>query len=292
MPNKAIHIYDGAKLYESVNVRAFWHEIFGHLRGKPAQLLSFDDIKTRLRLREESYRGLQNILLKEIVGSVGRYQDFTSTFLPKDAVSRERWTRIYAETMGDTGLPPIEVYLVGGVYFVRDGNHRVSVARALRFKTIQAYVTEVDTPLCLNHLVASGDIDGAEAYMAFLDESGLRYTRPHHESLILSEPSRYNELLGHLNVHRVALGEGWLLEAAAAHWYDHVYIPVVTLIRQYDVLRHAKGRTETDLYLWMVDHLGELEQCYTGELHDLNPAFVAFLQKRHLPIPDELEAVS
>ncbi len=288
MPNKALHIYEGAKLYESVIVRAFWHEIFGHLRGKSAQLLSFDDVKTRLRLREESYRGLQNIPLKDIVGSVGRYQDFTSTFLPKDAVSRDRWTRVYAETMGDTGLPPIEVYLVGGVYFVRDGNHRVSVARALKFRTIQAYVTEVDTPLCLHHLLSKGQMDAAEAYMTFLDESGLRYARPQHEPLILSEPSRYNDLLGHLNVHRAALGEDVLLEAAAAHWHDHVYLPVVTLIRQYDVMRHARGRTEADLYLWMVDHLGELEQCYTGAVGDLNPAFVAFLEQRHLPVPDEL----
>lgn len=288
---KSIDIINGAQHFESATLRAFWQEIIGHLRGKPAQLLSFEDVRTRLRLREESYQGLHNIPLSDIVGSVGRYQDFTSTFLPKAAVSRDRWTRIYAETVGEMGLPPIEVYRVCELFFVRDGNHRVSVARALGFKTIQAYVTNVDVPVCLNRLMITRNMDAAEAYIAFLDETGLRYTRPNHESLMLSEPSRYNDLIGHLNVHAAVLagvGAKPDMETAAAHWYDHVYAPAVALMRQYGVLDTAKGRTEADLYLWMVDHLCELEVCYTGDVHNFDPALVAFLQKRNLPVPREL----
>lgn len=87
---KSIDIYHGAQQYESATLKAFWQEIIGHLRGKPAQLLSFDEVRARLRLREESYKGLQNIPVADIVGSVGRYQDFTSSFLPKSAVNKER----------------------------------------------------------------------------------------------------------------------------------------------------------------------------------------------------------
>lgn len=288
---KELDIYQGAQRYESATLRAFWQEIFGHLRGKPARLLSFEDVRARLRLREESYKGLQDIPVDAIVGSVGRYKDFTSNFLPTSAVNKERWSRVYAETLGAMGLPPIEVYRVGETYFVRDGNHRVSVARELDYNTIQAYVTELDAPSCLSELVVSRQMDEAEAYMTFLDETGLRRVMGD-DSLMLSEPSRYSDLMGHINLHLSVTEEcddcPMTLQGAAAHWYENVYQPSVALIRQYDVLEHARGRTEADMYLWLVDHLSELEQCYSGHVDDLAPALVAFLQKRKLPVPAEL----
>ena len=289
--SKTTDIIVGAQRYESATTHAFWQEMFGHLRGKPAQLLSFEAIKSRLRLHEESYRGLQDIPLKDIVGSVGRYQDFTSSFLPRSVVNKDRWTRIYAETLGGIGLPPIEVYQLGEVYFVRDGNHRVSVARAQGQKTIEAYVTAVDIPFCLQREHFDRQVDAAEAYMTFLHETGLRYV-PQLENLMLSEPTRYNELIGHLNLHRdvLCLTEDcdMSLQEAAEMWYKQVYLPAVQLMRKYDVLDHAKGRTEADMYLWLVDHLCELEACYEGQVDDLTPALISFLQKRNLPVPEEL----
>lgn len=288
---KELDMFQGAQRFESATLRAFWQEIFGHLRGKPARLLSFEDVRARLRLREESYKGLQDIPVDAVVGSVGRYKDFTSNFLPTSAVNKERWSRVYAETLGSMGLPPIEVYQVGATYFVRDGNHRVSVARELGYDTIQAYVTELDVPSRLSELVASRQMDAAEAYMTFLDETGLRQVMKD-DSLMLSEPSRYGDLMGHINLHLAVTVEcedcPMTLEDAAAHWYENVYQPVVALMHQYNVLQHAKGRTEADMYLWLVDHLYELEQEYMGSVDDLTPALVAFLQKRKLPVPEEL----
>jgi hypothetical protein len=288
---KELNIIQGVQRYEGATLRAFWQEVFGHLRGKPARLLSFEDVRARLRLREESYRGLQDIPVDKIVGSVGRYKDFTSSFLPTNAVSRDRWSRIYAETVGAIGLPPIEVYQVGEVYFVRDGNHRVSVARELGYDTIQAYVTEVDAPACLSDLVLTRQMDAAEAYMTFLDQTGLRRMMED-DSIILSEPSRYCDLLGHINLHQSVKTEcddcPMTLEEAAAHWYENIYQPIVALMRQYNVLENAQERTEADMYLWLVDHLHELERQYKGNVDDLAPALVAFLQKRKLPVPEEL----
>ncbi|MEZ4671065.1 MAG: hypothetical protein R3E39_24435 [Anaerolineae bacterium] len=288
---KSINVISGIQRYENATNRAFWQEMFAHMRGKPAQLLSFETVKARLRLHEESYKGLQDIPLKNIVGSVGRYQDFTRTFLPRNVVSKDRWSRIYAETLDGMGLPPIEVYQLGDVYFVRDGNHRVSVARELGQKTIQAYVTAVDIPFCLQRERIDQQVDAAEAYMTFMDETGLRYL-PQHENLMLSEPTRYNDLIGHLNLHRDVLSlmenREITLQDAALHWYENVYLPAVMLMRQYMILEHAKGRTETDMYLWLVDHLCELEQCYEGQINDLTPALVSFLQSRKLPVPEEL----
>lgn len=293
--NKEMDIYKGTVEYEHATMRAFWQEMFGHLRGKPAQLLSFEDIRTRLRLREELYRGLQDIPLKSIVGSVGRYTDFTSTFLPKSSIDKERWSRIYAEVQGTMGLPPIEVYQVGDVYFVRDGNHRVSVALAMGQKTIQAYVTEVDVPFCLNKTVVTQQMDAAESYMIFLDETGLRYVYQH-ENLMLSEMTRYNDFIGHINLHGAVLAEceecPVSLEESAAHWHENVYVPAVKLIRTHDMLAHNKDRTEADMYLWLVDHLCELEQSYNGLVSDLTPALASFLSKHRLPVPTELEALA
>ncbi len=279
----------GTQRFESATMRAFWQGMIGHLRGKPAQLLSFDEVKTRLRLREESYKGLQEIPVKDIVGSVGRYREFTRTFLPKPVVNKERWSRIYAEMMGNAGLPPIEVYQVGAVYFVRDGNHRVSVARELGQTLIQAYVTQIDTPFGLSDLMLKSNMDAAEAYMAFLDQIGLR-RMPEEGSLQLSEPSRYSDLLGHLHLHWAVLCEtcGCDLESAVAHWYETVYLPAVNLMREYHVLRHAQGRTEADMYLWLVDHLQEIEGCYSGQALDLKPGMVSYLEKRKLPVPEAL----
>jgi hypothetical protein len=285
-------IINGAQEYTTAVNRAFWQDIIHLISRKPAQLLSFEDIRTRLRLREESYRGLQSIDLSKIVGSVGRYTDFTRNFLPRNKVDRDRWTRIYAETVGGMGLPPIEVYQVGKSYFVRDGNHRVSVARALDNKFIQAYVTELSVPDGIAGLLISNKMDAAEAYVAFLDEIGLRVSHPEHESLMLSEPSRYPELLGHIRLHQDALncndcGELVTLEQAAAHWYDQVYLPAIQMTRDHGVLQRERGRTEADFYLWMIDHLQELSLEYTGHHADLNPAMAAWLGKHRLPLPQE-----
>lgn len=294
MPN-AMDMYQATVEYEHATVKAFWQEMIGHLRGKPAQLLSFEDIRARLRLREELYRGLQDIPLEAIVGSVGRYTDFTGTFLPKSVINKDRWSRIYAEVQGTMGLPPIEVYQVGEVYFVRDGNHRVSVALALGQKSIEAYVTEVDVPFCLNKTVVTKQMDAAEAYMTFLDETGLRYIQ-HHENMMLSEPTRYNDFIGHINLHGAVLSEceecPVSIVEAAAHWYNNVYLPAVVLIRKHDMLGHMKKRTEADMYLWLVEHLHELERSYNGLVSDLTPALVSFLSKRKLPVPDELVAIA
>jgi hypothetical protein len=285
---------EGINVYQNARRRAFWQDVIGLLRNKPAELLSFDDIKTRLRLREESYKGLQDVPLDRIVGSVGRYRDFTSTFLPKSSTSQDRWSRVYAQVHSMEGVPPIELYKVDDVYFVRDGNHRVSVARQLGAKTIQAHVTELRTPVDLEPGMTREQLDAAAAYAAFLEETGLKNSRPHHQPMQLSEPSRYNDLLGHIYLHQNILehtrGQGVTLEEAAADWYDNVYRPAVTLIRKYDVLSRMSKRTEADLYLWMVDHLREVRDEYGEDAptRSFSKALEDFLVKSRLPVPDDL----
>lgn len=286
---------EGVSAFQSARMRAFWDEMGSLIRGKSAELLSFDDIRTRLRLREENYQGLQDVPLDKIVGSVGRYREFTSRFLPKKSIAQERWSRVYAQATGMTGLPPIELYKVGDLYFVRDGNHRVSVALQMGAKTIQAHVTELPTPISLHPGMSEEELTAATAYAGFLSETRLNSTRPHHQPIMLTELSRYNDLLGHVNVHRALLEQQRkqpvAIEEAATDWYDNVYRPAVTLIRKYGVLDRVPKRTEADLYLWLIDHLHEVNQ---EDGHDdtkartFSHALVDFLAERRMAVPKEL----
>lgn len=285
---------EGITKFNNARQKAFWQEVFNHLRGKPVELLSFEDVRTRLRLREESYKGLQLIPLDKIAGSVGRYREFTRNFLPKSKELQERWSRVYAVANGMEGYSPIEVYKIGDVYFVRDGNHRVSVARQLGAKTIEAHVTELPTPVPLTPDMSIEDIDEATAYTNFLAEAGLQEARPHHQSLELTESSRYSDLMGHIYLHKYLLdhmtGQEVSLKEAAANWYDYVFRPAVTLIRKYNMAEQLGARTEGDLYLWMVDHLSHLREEFGEESpsRKFSDALVDFLESKHIDIPEEL----
>ena len=296
MPDNASSQYylQGVNAFQQARSRVFWKDMIGLLRGKPAELLSFEDIKQRLRLREESYKGLQNVPLDRIVGSVGRYRDFTSEFLPRNPEMQSRWSRVYAQTQSMEGVPPIELYQIDDVYFVRDGNHRVSVARQMGNETIEAHVTELPTPIDLEPGMTEKQLDAAEAYARFLNTTRLKQTRPHHQPITLSEPHRYVDLLGHVYMHQRALQLGercdCTLEEAAIDWYDNVYRPAVTLIRKYGVLQHFDARTEGDMYLWLVDHLSEVKAEFGDEAasRTFSHALTDLLVEKHKPVPKDL----
>jgi len=115
--------------FQNARRKADMQTLLSLLTGKSNELLSYEDVRQKLRAIEGSRRELQDIPLDAIVGSVGRYTDFNRDFLPRNESDQHRWVRVMVEATGLTGLPPIEVYQVGEVYFVLDGNHRVSVAR-------------------------------------------------------------------------------------------------------------------------------------------------------------------
>lgn len=136
--------YIGRRLFFKARMAAIREDLCARLRGRPADLLPFNVLIRglqgygRVRLPEP-----QCIPLDRIIGSTGRYRDFTRHFWPRDEVSMERWVRIDVTMAEMVGVPPIEVFQIGGVYFVSDGNHRVSVARASGFTEIEAYVTRI-----------------------------------------------------------------------------------------------------------------------------------------------------
>ena len=230
--------------------------------GRPNDLLSFEEVKQNLRLQDSAYKGLHEIELDKIVGSTGRYRDFTRSFLPKNDITESRWRRVDA-VAHEEGYPPIEVYQVGDVYFVRDGNHRVSVAHLHGAKTIEAYVIEYKTPVDLN---ADDDLDDIllkMEHVEFFRDTRLQELRPE-QSLEFTEPGRYRLVKEHIAFHKFLKEKeeqhSISYEAAVASWYDNVYLPVVDQIRSSNVLQDFPGRTEADLYAWMLLHRARFEQ--------------------------------
>jgi uncharacterized ParB-like nuclease family protein len=232
--------------------------------GRSTDLLSFDDVRKHLRLAQKNYKGLQDIPLDQIRGSVGRYRDFTRTFLPRSNELQRRWMR--ANTLAYArGLEPIDVYQVGDAYFVLDGNHRVSVAKQMGNRTIQANVWEFPTQVGLS---ATADLDELiikTEYADFLEHTQLAQLRPEQE-IEFTTPGRYHELEDQIGWYQQVLekidNEPTSYEDAVTAWYDMIYTPAVQIIQQRDVLTRFPGRTEADLFVWVWRYKEELRRYY------------------------------
>ncbi len=247
--------------FRSARLQAKLEQVKAALTGKSADLFSYEDVRERVRARETNRRELKEIPLDAIVGSAGRYKDFTRQFFPLIEEDEERWARVRRLTDDIEGLPPIEVFQLGAVYFVRDGNHRVSVARGLGATHIEAYVTQVETPVSLTPDIQPDDLIAKERYAHFLDRTGLDDSFADLD-LSMSVAGNYRVLERQIEVHQhwVEETEGITISfpEAAARWYQSVYWPIIQVIRQNGIMRDFPGRTETDLYVWIDKHRHEL----------------------------------
>ncbi len=249
--------------------RALIQDALALIQRRPTDLLPFEEVREKLHLRNSRYLGLQDVPLDSIVGSVGRYKDFTRTFLPREDALEERWRKIDQITNVGGGLPPIELFKVGDVYFVRDGNHRVSIARAQNAPSTEAYVWEYQTRVPLG---PETDLDALlikAEYADFLEHTRLDQLRPE-QRIVFSAPGRYGELLLQIALFRNNMsqidGEEIAFPEAAAMWYDMLYTPVVQIIEASNVLREFPGRTEADLFIWIFRYQRELSQRYGRDL--------------------------
>jgi nucleotide-binding universal stress UspA family protein len=264
MPS-SLNIQEALNDFREARQRAALEEVLARLSGRSNSLLSYDEIAQKLRLQARSERGVQLIPLDAIVGSVGRYTDFTRSFLPRNPNDEERWVRVKASLTDpeNPGWPPIDVYKVGEVYFVLDGNHRVSIARQEGWKTIEARVVEMQSSVPLTADMQPDDLIIKAEYAQFLEETGLAALRPGVD-LGVTVPGQYAKLREHIEAHRYFMGLDFKRDVgpaeAVGHWYDTVYLPMVMPLRERGYLRWFPGRTETDLYLWVSEHRAALEK--------------------------------
>src|SRR5437899_5261321 len=115
--------------FQRARRKAFWRRFASWLVRADNALLAFEDVRKQLRAHAQREGGMREVAIDQIVGSVGRYRDFDSAFLPRQVRTRGRWESIDRPYLEGVQLPPIELYKIGETYFVKDGNHRGSVAR-------------------------------------------------------------------------------------------------------------------------------------------------------------------
>ncbi len=243
--------------FERALLKGFWRRFENWLRGRPNELLSYHEVRQHLPVQGQRDLGLQQVPVDAIIGSVGRYRDFDRAFFPTQAATRERWVNISRARYRDVGLPPVELYRLGEVYFVKDGNHRVSVARERGQKLVDAYVTEVDVPLPLSRQTEPLDLELAEERLAFLAATRIAELRPELE-LATRVPGHYRKLQRHLEAHHYYLDQKLDAPLGAEEgllsFFDEVYLPILQLVREEGFLRSFPGWTELDLYLWITEY--------------------------------------
>ena len=237
--------------------KAFWHEIFSFLSGRPNRLLSWNEVRDKLGVRGQFYRGTQAVPVAKIIGSVGRYRDFDRAFLPTQDHTAARWRSIASAHYDDVSLPPVKLYKIGDAYFVLDGNHRVSVARERGAEFVDAEVIEAQTGVPVTAELDAEDLEIKGEYARFLDRTRLDELRPD-QDIEFTIGGGYRRLLEHIAVHRHFMGleqqQHISEDDAVRDWYDHLYLPLARIIRTKNILADFPGRTEADLYLWIMDH--------------------------------------
>ena len=252
--------------FQKAQTRALFSRIAHLFNPGEEDLLPFEEAKRILGPKSEHYSGLKTVLLERIVGSEGRYRDFNRHFLPRRNHLRKRWMRVDEARYEDVLLPPVRLYEMGGLYFVRDGNHRVSVARTAGQIYIDAEVVSLESKVPLTPEMSIEELKSA--VIAY--EKAMFYASTDYLSVVglddltFSEPGRYDTIHNHVDVHKYYLNEHEDVEiswaSALYSWHENVYSPILLAIGEERLLQNFPGRTAGDLYLYLVNRWDELKR--------------------------------
>jgi hypothetical protein len=258
-------VHDFQRAYQ----RSFFRAILNKIAGKETDLLSFNMIKHALDIKGETDKGMQEVEIEKIIGSLNRYEDFDDSFLPKQTYTRDRWQQIDRALMRGENLPPIDLYKIGDFYFVIDGNHRVSVAKEKGQKFIDAHVRELKLPFSI-----TGEFNWQKVLLKqekrdFLKKTHLDELRPDLD-IDLTLAGQYHRLLEHIDVHRYYISQNDHREVpyqeAVEKWLQDIYLPMIEVIREQGIMDDFPERTESDLYLWIIEHLAYIRNRYPFEI--------------------------
>jgi hypothetical protein len=280
--------------YERARNKALMNDLLAAVNRRDNRLMPFHELRQRLSPEGESYRGMQEVPISRIVGSMDRYQDFDRTFLPKKKNTRSRWKNIDKAYYQDVRLPPIQLYKVGDVYFVKDGNHRVSVARERGVEFIDAEVIEGHVRVPISPEMSTEELLMQAEYAEFLRRTDLDLQQPDHD-IRPTRLGRYDEIWNHIQLHREWLSWIWHREAtvqeAVNDWYKYIYMPIVQVVRDREVLKEFPRHTEADIYLWVMKNRHMIEE---EEGQDVGPVAsaeaYADLMTQPLSIGDKIRA--
>ncbi|MBM3700828.1 MAG: hypothetical protein FJW68_07980 [Actinobacteria bacterium] len=247
--------------FENARFKSLLNDLKYFLVGRNNELLSFDKLKQGFELYRQQNLGIQTVNLEDIVGSIDRYQDFDRYFLPKKAHLQRRWAKIHNLLIKDVILPPVKLYKVGKIYFVLDGNHRVSVSKKMGVKYIDAEVIEFATNAQITPDTDPRSILIMIERQKFLKLTKLEKSRPSIIKIRITEPGQYDFLLNQIRKLMVQLNEDkksdeklLSFEEASIIWHDSIYVPSIETIKSYGILEKFPARTKTDLYIWINEH--------------------------------------
>jgi hypothetical protein len=250
MPDTGYFQADAENDFQRARRRQVLSQIIVQLQGKPpdaSEMLLFDDVVAALGRTGERRLGLQSIALANIVGTVDRARDFDCWFHPRAKVNRQRWIQLALAQRRGEFIPPVDLYRIGELHFVRDGHHRISVALALHLHTIEGYVTEVTTRVDAGGIRRRGDLVTKYQRRLFLERVPLR--GPEAASISVTRPRSYTELSEAIEAwgFRLIQREARYLDRAtvAWRWYTEEYTPVVRMLGEAGLV----GSTDADAYL-------------------------------------------
>lgn len=255
--------------FNKAHRHAVFQGIFSTFKWSNPDLLSFYEVTKLIKPESESYRGMMTIPVRQIIGSENRYHDFSSAFYPKNLSLERRWESVDAANLDDVILPPISVYKLGDSYFVRDGNHRVSVARSKGVEFIDAEVVELTSKIPLEEGITLNEVRRrvvAYERQRFLEQFNPTYLPM--ERIVFSSPGSYPEMVNHILVHKYYMNldrrDEIPFSEAAADWYETVYRPIAVAIEHEHLLSEFPGQTEADLYMWLVRKWDEMKRLNLG----------------------------
>jgi hypothetical protein len=266
-PVDSFHL-QAAEDFNRARTRELFSRIKHFMHTDKNRLLSLNDVKEILKPKNESYRGMQAVAINLIVGSEGRYRDFNKYFLPRSEYLRARWERVDWAHIKDIALPAIQLYEIGGAYFVRDGNHRVSVARSQGMETIDAEVTSLSSEITIIPGMTVDEL--RDALIKY--EKKIFYEKTNFGELTgaydldFTTPGRYDVIYNHILVHKYYLNQQSSEELpfsdALVSWYHKVYQPIIDIIKNEGLIIHFPGHSPSDLYVWIVKHWDFLKKKY------------------------------
>jgi hypothetical protein len=226
-------------------------------------MLSYDEVVEALGRVAERDLGIVTIAIDSIVGTVDRGKEFDRAFRPMSARVRARFEQIADAQRRGTSMPPIDVYRVGELHFVRDGHHRVAVARAQGREEIDARVVEVSTRVPADASISAGDLPLKSHERVFHERVPLPQAA--RERIALSDSFDFGTLAEGVEAwgFRLVQHDGELVDRAeiAARWFAEEYEPVVAILREAELI--GRRETETDAYLRLSNDRYRLMRTHT-----------------------------
>lgn len=125
------------RLYRDARLQAG----LARLTGRRRRLASLAETSVTAAVCDRHYIGTRTVAINRIRGSENRTHDFDGDFFPIQEQTRGRWLSVARARLNGVTLPAVELLQVGGIYYVRDGHHRISVAKSLGESYIEAEVT-------------------------------------------------------------------------------------------------------------------------------------------------------